>query len=146
MGVFKFYKKSNNDDDGTSSSSSEPVNKTNSDDNNNAVEPTNEANNSSTSNVIDSRTYYEKESEKLGFRKLAKNLSQSLVSWNKAGRPIVNTVQWDYRISICRQCEFWQEVGKTQIARCKKCGCSSGKLLLATSSCPLNPPKWKAYK
>lgn len=138
MGVFKFYKKNNNDNEGNSSETS--VSNT---DNTDTTEKHKEVTHTSQNN---NKTYYENESEKLGFKKLAKNLSQSLVAWNKAGRPIVNTVQWDYRISICRQCEFWQEVGKTQVARCKKCGCSSGKLLLATSSCPLNPPKWKAYK
>lgn len=138
MGVFKFYKKNNSDNEGNLSETS--VSNT---DNTDTTEKNKEVTTTSQSN---NKTYYENESEKLGFKKLAKNLSQSLVAWNKAGRPIVNTVQWDYRISICRQCEFWQEVGKTQVARCKKCGCSSGKLLLATSSCPLNPPKWKAYK
>ena len=138
MGVFKFYKKNNNDNEGNLSETSVSDIK-----DKDSIEQTQEEKKSSQSN---NKTYYENESEKLGFKKLAKNLSQSLIAWNKAGRPIVNTVQWDYRISICRQCEFWQEVGKTQFARCKKCGCSSGKLLLATSSCPLNPPKWKAYK
>lgn len=76
------------------------------------------------------------------FLGLAKNLAKSLVEWQQAGRPVVNAEQWKNRISICRGCEFWQEVGETQVARCKKCGCSSGKLLLATSRCPLNPPKW----
>ena len=80
--------------------------------------------------------------EKLGFFGLAKNLTTSLVAWQKAGRPVVTSEQWNERIRICRGCEFWQEVGTTNIARCKKCGCSSGKLLLATSRCPLNPPKW----
>lgn len=73
---------------------------------------------------------------------LAKNLAKSLVEWQQAGRPVVNAEQWKNRVSICRGCEYWQEVGETQVARCKKCGCSSGKLLLATSRCPLNPPKW----
>lgn len=82
------------------------------------------------------------DAEKMGFFGLAKNLTTSLLAWQKAGRPVVNSEQWNERIKICRGCEFWQEVGTTNIARCKKCGCSSGKLLLATSRCPLNPPKW----
>jgi hypothetical protein len=77
-----------------------------------------------------------------GFFGLAKNLTKSLIEWQQAGRPVVNSEQWKSRITICRGCEFWQEVGESQIARCKKCGCSSGKLLLSTSRCPLNPPKW----
>ena len=77
-----------------------------------------------------------------GIMNLAKNLSNSLIQWNRAGRPTVNNEQWNKRLSICRQCQYWQEVGQSQVARCKKCGCSSGKLLLSTSQCPLNPPKW----
>lgn len=80
--------------------------------------------------------------EKHGFFGLAKNLTNSLMAWQKAGRPVVTSEQWNSRLTICRGCEFWQELGNTNIARCKKCGCSSGKLLLATSRCPLNPPKW----
>lgn len=77
-----------------------------------------------------------------GFYGLAKNLTKSLIEWQQAGRPVVSSEQWKTRINICRGCEYWQEVGESQIARCKKCGCSSGKLLLSTSRCPLNPPKW----
>jgi len=81
---------------------------------------------------------------KPSFVGMAKNLFNSLKEWQSAGRPVVTSEQWDYRVKICRGCEFWHEVGETQIARCKKCGCSSGKLLLATSKCPLNPPKWNS--
>tara|TARA_B100001057_G_C22854377_1_gene952182 strand:+ start:952 stop:1293 length:342 start_codon:yes stop_codon:yes gene_type:complete len=84
----------------------------------------------------------DKDSNPHGILNLAKNLSSALIQWNRAGRPTVNNEQWKKRLSICRQCQFWQEVGNSQIARCKKCGCSSGKLLLSTSKCPLNPPKW----
>nr|BAR39930.1 hypothetical protein [uncultured Mediterranean phage uvMED] len=84
----------------------------------------------------------DKDSNSHGILNLAKNLSSALIQWNRAGRPTVNNEQWKKRLSICRQCQFWQEVGNSQIARCKKCGCSSGKLLLSTSKCPLNPPKW----
>jgi hypothetical protein len=78
----------------------------------------------------------------VGFFDLANNLSKALVEWQRAGRPVVSSEQWNKRLSICRGCEFWQEINQTKIARCLKCGCSSGKLLLSTSKCPLNPPKW----
>lgn len=84
------------------------------------------------------------ESNTTGYVGMAKNLAKSLVEWQRAGRPVVSKEQWNKRISICRGCEFWQEVGESQIARCRKCGCSSGKLLLSTSRCPLNPPKWNS--
>lgn len=77
---------------------------------------------------------------------VAKNFVSSMVSWQKAGRPIVSKTTWKRRLSICRGCSWWQEIAKTQIARCSKCGCSSAKLLLGTSRCPLNPPKWDVEK
>ena len=79
---------------------------------------------------------------RVGFFDLANNLSKALVEWQRAGRPVVTSEQWNRRLSICRGCEYWQEIKQTKVARCLKCGCSSGKLLLSTSKCPLNPPKW----
>ena len=85
---------------------------------------------------------YEVEAEQLGFQNLPKNLAHSLISWKKAGRPVVESHQWDNRINICRSCSYWTENSQTNYAKCTKCGCGSGKLLLASSSCPLTPPKW----
>ena len=95
-----------------------------------------------THNENTSEANSEDEVNKQGFFGLAKNLATSLLAWQRSGRPVVSSQQWDERIRICRGCEYWQELGTTNVARCKKCGCSSGKLLLATSKCPLNPPKW----
>lgn len=96
---------------------------------------------SSKNNLDTSPTHSE---DKVGFMDLANNLSKALVEWQQAGRPVVTSEQWNKRLNICRGCEFWQEIRQTKIARCAKCGCSSGKLLLSTSSCPLNPPKWSS--
>tara|TARA_B110000305_G_C19416739_1_gene628407 strand:+ start:711 stop:1349 length:639 start_codon:yes stop_codon:yes gene_type:complete len=85
---------------------------------------------------------YEMEAAELGFTDLPKNLAHSLISWKKSGRPVVESHQWNHRISICRSCSFWTENKQTNYAKCTKCGCGSGKLLLASSKCPLNPPKW----
>lgn len=85
---------------------------------------------------------YEVEAEQLGFKNLPKNLAHSLISWKKAGRPVVESHQWNNRINICRSCSYWTENSQTNYAKCTKCGCGSGKLLLASSSCPLSPPKW----
>lgn len=75
-------------------------------------------------------------------KSVAGNFITSMVAWQKAGRPVVTKKDWDFRLKTCRSCNWWQEIAKTKIARCKRCGCSSAKLLLATSRCPLNPPKW----
>ena len=73
---------------------------------------------------------------------VAKNFINAMKSWQAAGRPVVSKQVWNERLKICRGCDWWQEIAHTKIARCRKCGCSTVKLLLATSKCPLNPPKW----
>lgn len=85
---------------------------------------------------------YELEAEKLGFKNLPKNLAHSLISWRKTGRPVVNASEWNSRINTCRSCSYWVENQASNHAKCTKCGCGSGKLLLSSSRCPLNPPKW----
>ena len=78
----------------------------------------------------------------LGFKDMPSNLAQSLLAWTKSGRPVVNAKQWETRLTICRSCSFWSENKNTNVAKCMKCGCGSGKLLLTSSKCPLTPPKW----
>ena len=97
-------------------------------------------------NKLGSKLPKENVSEHLTYKDMANNLTTALVEWQKAGRPVVTAEQWNKRLTICRGCEFWSEIMKTKIAKCKKCGCSSGKLLLSTSRCPLNPPKWTQEK
>lgn len=75
---------------------------------------------------------------------VAKNFVSAMINWQQAGRPVVSKKVWKQRLATCRGCEWWQEIAKTNIARCRKCGCSSAKLLLGTSKCPLNPPKWNS--
>ena len=85
---------------------------------------------------------YEEQASALGFKDLPTNLAHSLMSWTKTGRPVVTSEQWNARLTICRECQFWSENKTTNHAKCMKCGCGSGKLLLTQSKCPLNPPKW----
>lgn len=91
---------------------------------------------------VPNKEHYEIEAEELGFKNLPKNLAHSLISWKQSGRPVVDSNEWNNRISICRSCSFWTENTQTNHAKCTKCGCGSGKLLLSSSRCPLNPPKW----
>ena len=61
----------------------------------------------------------------------------------------------DKRWAECEKCEFLktkEKMGK-EYSRCQKCGCfmkigdTFVKIKVATSSCPLNPPKWdKEYE
>lgn len=93
-------------------------------------------------NELPFKENYELEAEKLGFKNLPKNLAHSLMSWRKTGRPVVNASEWNNRINTCRSCSYWVENQASNHAKCTKCGCGSGKLLLSSSRCPLNPPKW----
>lgn len=79
--------------------------------------------------------------ELLGFQNLSNNLRNSLLHLYTSGQPVVTATEWDYRIMRCRSCEYWEEPS-IKLARCVKCGCSSGKLLLKTNHCPLPSPKW----
>lgn len=47
------------------------------------------------------------------------------------------------RMEICGKCEFWNSSGFGGTGKCEKCGCSSqGRLRMAETKCPLDPPKW----
>jgi hypothetical protein len=47
------------------------------------------------------------------------------------------------RMEICEKCEFWNSSGFGGTGKCEKCGCSSqGRLRMAETKCPLDPPKW----
>jgi hypothetical protein len=73
----------------------------------------------------------------------AGSLANSVGSWAKAGFQVVDESQLQSRLDICKGCEFWDQSGYAGTGKCKECGCSTqGKLRMATSYCPLNPPKW----
>ncbi len=88
------------------------------------------------------KTTHEDIAKSLGYNALPKNLKKSLIALYKSGKPIVTPHIWESRVSICRGCSYWEEHSSGTIARCTKCGCSSGKLLLQTSKCPLKLPRW----
>ena len=67
----------------------------------------------------------------------------ALQKWDKAGKPIVNKETFEHRLSICRACPHHYEIFSTKIMVCKLCNCTTAKLLLGTSECPDNPPRWK---
>lgn len=76
---------------------------------------------------------------------MAKSLAASLANWAKQGFEIVTEETLNKRLEICGKCEFWDANGFAGTGRCQKCGCSTqAKLRLATSACPLDPPKWVA--
>jgi hypothetical protein len=75
----------------------------------------------------------------------AKSLGSSMSDWAKAGFSMASTETLESRLAICKGCEFWDAAGFGGTGKCSKCGCSTqAKLRMATSACPLDPPKWTA--
>jgi hypothetical protein len=70
------------------------------------------------------------------------NFTQAVAGWAKAGFKVVNKEVFESRHSICQACEHWLPDARLGIGKCRKCGCSIYKLWMATSQCPLTPPKW----
>ena len=48
----------------------------------------------------------------------------------------------EIRMSICRKCDYWEEVARWGLGKCRhhKCGCTKYKQKLASEECPLG--KW----
>jgi hypothetical protein len=72
-----------------------------------------------------------------------KTFTGSVVGWAKSGFDLVDNDTFSNRLSICKGCEFWDEIGFGKTGKCKKCGCSTqAKLRLPNERCPLIPAKW----
>lgn len=72
---------------------------------------------------------------------MASNFASSVAQWAKAGAPVVTEEQFKQRADICNRCEFFDPAAFGGRGRCTKCGCSTYKLFLATSKCPIE--KWE---
>lgn len=66
-----------------------------------------------------------------------KHLAESMIEWAGDGFHTVTKEIYDYRLSICRKCEFWQEDAMLGYGRCLKCGCGKGKHKLPHEKCPI---------
>lgn len=78
-------------------------------------------------------------------KQMAGSLGSSVAGWAKSGFAMASDETLELRLSICKTCEFWDASGFAGTGKCQKCGCSTqAKLRMATSVCPLDPPKWKA--
>lgn len=73
---------------------------------------------------------------------MAVNFTGAVSRWVTAGMPVVAKEEFDRRLAICRGCEFWDENARMGLGKCNApgCGCSKGKLMLATERCPIK--KW----
>jgi hypothetical protein len=74
-----------------------------------------------------------------GARQMVKNFGNAMIESGKTGFKMVTEEIFQQRLATCRACPHWQS---EPVQRCKVCGCTTGKLKLASSRCPLNPPRW----
>jgi len=74
---------------------------------------------------------------------MATNFTQAMGDWVQAGFAVVGREIYEQRHAICLGCEYWDAKARAGLGKCKRCGCSRAKLWLASSKCPLNPPKWE---
>lgn len=72
--------------------------------------------------------------------------------WTQNGRPYRTSEQMAELFNICRECENFQRFSDG-VGQCQICGCfikrnskHLNKLAFATTSCPLEEPKWVAEK
>ncbi len=80
------------------------------------------------------------------FLRKALNYLDETTKWMLAGEPVVSDEIRAFRRAQCQECEH-RDAEKDE---CKVCGCFlhrttlGDKLAMATASCPLPQPKWKA--
>ncbi|HVU37306.1 MAG TPA: hypothetical protein VHC95_03160 [Opitutales bacterium] len=70
------------------------------------------------------------------------NFTKAMTGWVAAGFKVVERGIFEKRHAICKSCEFWLPDARLGTGKCRRCGCSIYKLWMATSKCPLTPPKW----
>lgn len=74
----------------------------------------------------------------------AGTLADSLFRFAGSGFKTVTKEQLEERKRICEGCEFFDPAGFGGVGRCRKCGCSSYKLNMAISACPIG--LWKSIQ
>ena len=75
---------------------------------------------------------------------MAKDFTRTVAKWVKKGVPVVPQPVFEERAKQCADCEFFDADAFGGRGRCKKCGCSTFKLFLATTKCPID--KWMPYE
>lgn len=76
-----------------------------------------------------------------------RRLRREVWAWAQAGLPRASRQERQRRLAICQACQYYAPTGNLGLGECRApgCGCTRAKLALATSQCPLIPPKWGPY-
>lgn len=72
---------------------------------------------------------------------LLKHFTNATIRFAKSGFKLVDSETLSARKAICGKCEFWDSASFLGRGKCRKCGCSSAKLRLASEKCPIG--KWR---
>lgn len=82
--------------------------------------------------------------EKASLATKAGRLLRAGRAWLKAGAPVTPPEVREARRALCDACDYFRPAGNLGLGKCTApgCGCTRGKLWLATEKCPLN--KWGA--
>jgi hypothetical protein len=79
---------------------------------------------------------YIKDKKLPSMAKRIKSATKDTVEWIKKGSKFVSNEEFDRRMKICYECEFWNKT------HCRVCGCFKAKQKMTSSKCPLPNPKW----
>lgn len=70
--------------------------------------------------------------------------------WSNQGKPLRSDEEMEHIFSICQSCPLFEKISE-KFGRCGDCGCMlhksrkfMNKIAWATTSCPLDEPKWSA--
>jgi len=79
-------------------------------------------------------------------QQMVQNLGVAIVNWSKNGFGTVPKEEYEKRMSICQDCEFWQANARAGLGKCNhsQCGCTKIKQWLPTEKCPIN--KWDIFE
>jgi len=92
--------------------------------------------------------------EKAGLWLKLKRARRELAAWAKEGAELAPRSVRQARLAICAgskevaPCLYYHAAGNLGLGECQApgCGCTRVKLALASSFCPLNPPRWGTWK
>lgn len=85
-----------------------------------------------------------KTTEKPTITQMARMFAYAAGQWAASGFRHVSQEVYQARLESCEGCYHWQGESAFGYGRCGKCGCSGLKLFMATTRCPLEPPRWSA--
>lgn len=71
---------------------------------------------------------------------MAAGFAGSMAKWVRGGLRRVPENTYQARKAVCLTCEHWDDQAGLGMGRCRKCGCTGGKLWLPHEKCPVG--KW----